>query len=106
MKINIKGETITLKYTSRSLIIYEKITGESFRPNGLTEIIAFFYSVIIGSNKDLALTFDEFLEWLDENPTTLAQYTEWLTDVISQNNYIANKSADAKEESEEVKKNS
>lgn len=59
MKIVIDNKEIELKYSFRALMIYEKITGNSFtNVTGLTEILVFMYSVIISSNKDLSLTWD------------------------------------------------
>lgn len=86
MKIN--GKEIKLKYTFRALMIYEKITGESFSGKGISEILIYFYSTIIASNKDLTLTFDDFMDWLDDNPTALNNFTEWLTSVTTVNSHI------------------
>lgn len=86
MKIN--GKEIKLKYTFRALMIYEKITGESFSGKGISEILIYFYSTIIASNKDLTLTFEDFLDWLDDNPTALNDFTEWLTSVTTVNSHI------------------
>lgn len=88
MKITIKGKEIVMRYSMRSMMIYEKVMNASFNPKGLTEILAFFYCVILGSAKDIALTFDEFIDWLDENPEEMQNFNTWLTDVFSKNGYI------------------
>ena len=43
MKITIKGKDVTMRYSMRSMMIYEKVMNASFKPKGLTEILAFFY---------------------------------------------------------------
>lgn len=78
MVITIKDKTITLKRTFRSLIAYESATGKAFNPKTVTESIMYFYCVIIASDMELELTYDEFMDWLDENPTALQEFTQWL----------------------------
>lgn len=81
MKINIKNTDIELKFSFRALMIYENITQESFSPDNLTNIIFFFYSVILGSIKNKNIDYDEFMDWLDENPNAITEFTNWLTEV-------------------------
>lgn len=78
MEITIKNKTIKLKKTFRSLIAYESATGKAFNPKTVTESIMYFYCVIIASDMELELTYDEFMDWLDDNPTALQDFTQWL----------------------------
>lgn len=78
MEISIKDKTIKLKRTFRSLIAYESATGKAFNPITITESIMYFYCVIIASDTTLEITYDEFMDWLDDNPTALQDFTEWL----------------------------
>lgn len=91
MKININGKKIELKYSFRSMMIYEKILGTSFDPKGMTEVMVYFYSTLIASDKTLELDFDGFMDWLDANPKAIQQFTEWLTTVLQKNAYINGK---------------
>ena len=86
MKIN--GKEIKFKYTFRALMIFEKIAGESFTGRGISEILIYFYSTIIASNPDITLTFDNFIDWLDENPNAINDFSNWLASVSTQNSYI------------------
>ena len=88
MKLTIKGKEIELKNTFRSMIIYEKITGESFTPKGMTEIITYFYSVVLASEKNLELGFEEFIDMLDEDKELLAQFNEWILNINQKNEDI------------------
>lgn len=101
MEIEIKDRKVELKNTFRSLIIYEEITGDSFHGRGIKETLIYFYSVIMGSDKDLNIDFDEFMDWLDENPESLNLFIDWLQEVSRKNNQFA-KSGDGESE---VKKN-
>lgn len=91
MKVTIKEREIALKYSFRALMIYENITQKSFNPQGLTDVITFFYSVVVASARDMALSFDDFLDWIDDNPSSLNDFSQWLTDVYNHQIGITNK---------------
>lgn len=91
MIVNIKGNEIELRYSFRSMMIYEKIVGESFQPNGITEIIVYLYSTILSSKKGIDLSFDDFVDWLDENPNAINDFNDWLLSVMAKNGYINQK---------------
>ena len=78
MEITIKNKTIKLKRTFRSLIAYESATGKAFNPQTVTDSIIYLYCVIIASDLELELTYEEFMDWLDDNPTALKDFTDWL----------------------------
>ena len=85
MKIVIKGEELELKYSFRALIIYENIMNKSFEGRGITEILTFMYCVILGSQKGLEFTYDEFLDLIDEKPGIIKDFSEWLTGAVQRN---------------------
>lgn len=78
MKITIKDKEIELRYTIRSMMIYENIMGKSFSPDGLSEIIIYFYSTVLASSKDTSISYDDFIDWFDQNPEALNDFSEWL----------------------------
>jgi hypothetical protein len=79
------------------MIVYEKLTNESFAPKGITEIINYFYATVLASDKDLELGYETFLDYLDENPEKLTEFNEWLVSVTERNNRI-----DGQQKGEEV----
>lgn len=94
MKVNIKDQEITLKYSFRSLIIFEEITGKTLTvPESLKDILILFYSVILSSAKGSLQdwTWDNFMDWLDENPEITIEFTNWLKDVLETQNGITEK---------------
>ena len=107
MKIKIQDKEIELKYSFRSMLIYEKITDRSFSASGLYDIVMFFYATILGSAKGLILGFDDFLDIIDADPMLVTEFSEWITDVITQTNTLRNKHLTEKEqkEAEEAEKN-
>ena len=90
MTININGKSVELKYSFRAFMIYEKITQTAFSPKGIYEIIVYFYSSLLASDKSINISFDDFMDWLDDNPDALNEFSGWLTTVISKNSYINN----------------
>lgn len=78
MKVTIKDKEIELKYSIRSMLMYENITGKSFNPETLTDVITFMYCVFVSSSNDYSLKFDDFINELDENPDIVKQFSEWL----------------------------
>lgn len=81
MTITINNKEINLKKTFRSVIAYEQATKGTFNPTTISETIMYFYCVIIASDTELEITYDDFLNWLDDNPTALKEFTQWLIKV-------------------------
>lgn len=88
MKITIKDKEIELKNTLRSMIMYENIAEKSFNPETVTDIITYMYCVVVASSNDYTLTFDEFINYVDENPTIFDEFGQWLTSITSSNNAV------------------
>lgn len=84
MEIIIKDTTIKLKMSFMAFILYEEQTNKSFSPNNLSSMLRFFYCIVLASNKNLTITFDEFIDELDEHPQLLSDFSNW---VIEQNNF-------------------
>ena len=105
MKVNFKNNIYTLKYSFRALMIYENITNHSFNPKGITDVVIFFYSILVASAKDTTLSFDDFVEWLDENPTSINEFSAWLSEVFSQQASLVNSNIKVDEKGEVDEKN-
>lgn len=94
MKVLIKDQEITLKYGFRALVIYEEIMNETLTtPQSLKEILVLFYSIILASAKGTLqdFTWDNFMDYLDENPQLTVEFTQWLKDVLETQNNITEK---------------
>ncbi len=91
MTITIRQKQVELRYSMRSLFMYENITGASFNPKSLQDFCTFFYCVLVSSNKDLDLTFDDFIdEVIDPNPQVMNEFAEWLGKTMQKNNFLSN----------------
>lgn len=80
MDISINNRQITLKKSFRSLIAYEKATGGTFSPRTVTDMILYFFCVVISSDDEADIDFDTFIDWIDEDPARLSEFSNWLTE--------------------------
>lgn len=100
MKVRIKEQEVELRYSMRALFMYENITGQSFNPKTLQDFCTFFYAVLSSSNKDLDLTFDEFIdEVIDPQPELMNQFAEWLSNTMQKNSFLSNAAQSQEKES-------
>lgn len=86
MKITINDKEIELKYTLRSMLMYENITDKTFNPSTMSDVITFMYCIVVASSKDYSLKFDDFIDWLDDNPNIINEFGEWIQTVAQNNN--------------------
>jgi hypothetical protein len=86
MKVTINDKEIELKYTLRSMLMYENITDKTFNPSTMSDVITFMYCIVVASSKDYSLKFDDFIDWLDENPNIINEFGEWIQTVAQNNN--------------------
>lgn len=93
MKIKIKDLEITLKNSFRSLIIYEAMTKKTFKPETITDVIVFFFSVISASANPQQVDWDDYMDWLDDNPSAISEFQTWLTSTMSFNGQFGNNEA-------------
>lgn len=93
MKIIINDQEIVLKNTFRSAIAYEQITEKTFNPKTVSEMIIYFYCVVISSgDMEKPITLDDFIAWLDENPLMMQEFSQWVYDVnMQQGEFSKNK---------------
>lgn len=106
MTISIRQSEITLKYSMRAVFQYENITGQSFNPKTLQDFCTFFYCVLCSSNKDLDLTFDEFIdEVIDPQPELMNQFASWLSAQMQKNTFLSGQAAQSQEKESKGKGN-
>lgn len=89
MKIKIGKKNIELKYTIRAMIMYENMAQKSFNPQTLTDIITFMYCIIVSSSKDYSFKFDQFIDYLDEHPEIMTEFSEWITSNANTNSDLS-----------------
>ena len=88
MKVNLNDKEIELKYSFRALMAYENVMDKSLEMNTLSDILTFFYCIVITSAKDNSIKFDDFMDYLDEHPEAVAEFNSWLSTVIQSNSFF------------------
>ena len=101
MTIKYKGKEYEIKFTYRALMIYENITNTAFQPNNFTGIINYFYSALLAAAKGESIDYNEFIDWLDENPDELNKFSMFLDELYDLNNKISPKIEEKKEDIDE-----
>ena len=96
--ITINGKEYNVRYTLRALFIFEQITNKPFKIETLLDNYIFFYSIILASNKDKILDWDEFIDELDRNPKLYTEITNVINEQQKKDNIFMN------EDSSEEKK--
>lgn len=76
----INGKEYAVKYTVRALFIFEQITGKPFKIETLLDNYIFFYSMLLASNKDNVLQWDDFIDALDADRTLFQN----LNDIVAE----------------------
>lgn len=103
MKIKYQGKEYELKYSFRAMMVYENITDKSFAPNGLSDIIIFFYSCILAASKGQdVIKYDDFIDWLDENPIELENFSNWLLELMKQQHGLIRKTEQKEEQNDNI----
>lgn len=80
MKIVIKGEEFNVKYSMRAMFIWEQIMKRNFNLETTLDNYAYFYSLVLASNPDKILKWDDFIDEVDVNPAIASQIMEYLID--------------------------
>ena len=96
MIVRVKDKEITLKYSFRVFFIFENIVNRSFSPNSTSDVLIFFYSCIMASEKNLDFTFDEFLDMVDEKPELIGEFADFIAEAVKRNKVLQPQSEDEK----------
>lgn len=94
--INFLDKDVKLVNTYRTYIVFENITQKSFEGiSSTTELIMLFYATLVGSmakaKQELLFTYDDFMNWLDDNPGVLTVFAEWFKKANTVSNELSSK---------------
>nr|WP_317473164.1 hypothetical protein [Bacteroides hominis (ex Liu et al. 2022)]MDV6156499.1 hypothetical protein [Bacteroides hominis (ex Liu et al. 2022)] len=101
--ITIKKQDYVLKYTLRAFFIFENFTGRQFAFGRMLDEYLLFYSILLANNKDTFLmSFDEFVEACDSDPSLFASFKEFFVKQIELLEQAADADIKKKDSSEET----
>lgn len=61
-KVRIAGSEYEVKYSIRSLLVFERLTGKPFEVRTLTDTYLFFYSMLLANSPECGITFEGFVD--------------------------------------------
>ena len=96
MEITIKEQTYKVKYSIRSLFIFEQLSGKSFTLETLLDQYIFFYSMILANNPECTITFDDFIDECDEDFTLVTNLQKYITEVFAKQAQLVKADEDSK----------
>lgn len=80
-KINIGGKEYNLKMSFRNYILFEKMAEKSFTSyNSISDMLLLFYCCLLAHNDSFSITFDEFIDIIDESPDALTEFCEFISE--------------------------
>ncbi len=78
MTIKIKNQDYKVKQTIRSIFFFEQITGKSFEIKTTLDNYIYFYCILLANNEGF-MSWDDFINALDEDPSILLNLASILT---------------------------
>lgn len=86
MELKISDKVYKLKYTIRALFIFEQITNRQFAIKNITDTYIFLYSVLLANNPDMELSFEELINYCDDDITIINNFNKFLLNENQKNN--------------------
>lgn len=96
INIKIKDKDYKLKYGIRALLLYERITGRGIQIETFADQIQFFYCLLLSSNPDMELTFDQFIDAIDNQEIDVTQIQEFVAEQQKRQDELRDKKTDKK----------
>ena len=83
MKIKIKDKEVELKYMFKPEMYFETAAEKPFKGELTTDWILMFFSYIIATEGDGFIGYEEFIDYLSDNPLELYEFIYWYTEQMT-----------------------
>ena len=101
-KVTINGVEYTAKYSLRALFLYERMTGNNgFETKSTEDSFKFMYAMVKANNPDCTMSWDEFLDHVEEDPAIAVALSAILNQQVTEMNTLG---TPKKEGDEDTKK--
>lgn len=97
--VEINGRSYKIKNTLRSIFIFERITEKPFKTETMLDNYIYLYSVILACNPDDPLSWDEFINAVDENPSIGEHINRIMAEALNLEKALEEKAKEGDEES-------
>ena len=78
--ILINNQEYKIKYGIRAMLIAEQITQKPFALDNMNEQLVFLYSCLLAANNELTMSYEEFLDAIDEDMSIIIRFGEYLAE--------------------------
>ena len=78
--ILINGKEYKIKYGIRAMLIAEQITQKPFSLDNMNEQLVFLYACLLAADNELTMSYEEFLDAIDEDMTIIIRFGEFLAE--------------------------
>ena len=78
--ILINGKEYKIKYGIRAMLIAEQITQKPFSLDNMNEQLVFLYSCLLAADNELTMSYEEFLDSIDEDMSVIIRFGQYLAD--------------------------
>ena len=78
--ILINGKEYPIKYGIRAMLISEQITQKPFSLDNMNEQLVFLYSCLLAANSELTMSYEEFLDAVDEDMSIIIRFGQYLAE--------------------------
>lgn len=72
-----KEINLSLRYSLRALMFWEQMMSKAFDIQTLTDTYVLFYCFLLASNKPFDISFEQFMDMLDENHNAVREFNTW-----------------------------
>lgn len=79
MKVVISDKEYEIKYSLRAQFVYEQIAGVPFSPAKMLNVYLLIYCCLLCFNDTFRITFDQFIDRLDQDPALNRNLIQWIT---------------------------
>ena len=90
MKIKFGNDEYALKYSLRAFMFWEQMMSKPFDVQTLTDTYVLFYCFLMASNKPFDVSFEQYMDLLDENPETVREFNKWFAEETARQAQITN----------------
>ena len=78
--ILINGKEYNIKYGIRAMLIQEQSTQKAFSLENMNEQLVFLYSCLLAADNELTMTYEEFLDAVDDDMSIIIRFGEYLAE--------------------------
>lgn len=78
--IRLGDKEFSLRYSLRAFMLFEQMLSKPFNIETLTDTYVLLYCFLMATNKPFDITFEQYMDLLDENPAAVREFNTWFAE--------------------------